>query len=69
MKKKILILISCAFALISAKAQEKDYVIEVNNKKISKTEFLQIYLKNTVSRLCHQAKQINRRIFRIIQEI
>ena len=46
MKKKILILISCAFALISAKAQEKDYVIEVNNKKISKTEFLQIYLKN-----------------------
>ncbi len=45
MKKKILILISC-FAIITAKAQEKDYVIEVNNKKISKTEFLQIYLKN-----------------------
>ncbi len=27
-------------------AQNQDYVIEVNNKKISKHEFLQIYLKN-----------------------
>ena len=27
-------------------AQDQDYVIEVNNKKISKHEFLQIYLKN-----------------------
>ena len=45
MIKKILLLVSC-FAIFTAKAQDKDYVIEVNNKKISKAEFLQIYLKN-----------------------
>ncbi len=45
MIKKILILVTC-FAIFNAKAQEKNFVIEVNNKKISKTEFLQIYLKN-----------------------
>ena len=44
MLKKILLFVSC-FTTIALQAQE-DYVIEVNNKKISKSEFLQIYLKN-----------------------
>ena len=44
MFKKILLFVSC-FTTIALQAQE-DYVIEVNNKKISKSEFLQIYLKN-----------------------
>ena len=45
MKKKILLFITCVASLI-VQAQDQDYVIEVNNKKISKHEFLQIYLKN-----------------------
>ena len=45
MKKKILVLITCVASLM-LQAQNQDYVIEVNNKKISKHEFLQIYLKN-----------------------
>ncbi len=44
MFKKILLFVSC-LATIVLHAQE-EYVIEVNNKKISKSEFLQIYLKN-----------------------
>ena len=43
MKKKILLLITC-FSSFLIQAQE--YVIEVDNKKITKEEFLQIYLKN-----------------------
>ena len=45
MKKKILLFITCLASLM-LQAQNQDYVIEVNNKKISKHEFLQIYLKN-----------------------
>jgi len=45
MKKKILLFITCV-ATLMLQAQDQDYVIEVNNKKISKHEFLQIYLKN-----------------------
>ena len=45
MKKKFLVFITCV-ASFMLQAQDQDYVIEVNNKKISKHEFLQIYLKN-----------------------
>jgi len=45
MKKIILLFISCLAHLI-IQAQDQDFVIEVNDKKISKNEFLQIYLKN-----------------------
>lgn len=45
MKKRILVFITCV-ASFMLQAQDQDYVIEVNNKKISKHEFLQIYLKN-----------------------
>ncbi len=45
MKKKILLFITCVVSIL-LHAQEENYVIEVNNKKISKNEFLQIYLKN-----------------------
>ena len=45
MKKRILVFITCV-ATFMLQAQDQDYVIEVNNKKISKHEFLQIYLKN-----------------------
>lgn len=45
MIKKTLVFVTC-FAAFALQAQNNDYVIEVNNKKISKTEFLQIYLKN-----------------------
>ena len=45
MKKKILLFISCVVSIL-LHAQDQDYVIEVNNKKITKNEFLQIYLKN-----------------------
>ena len=45
MKKKFLLFITCLASLM-LQAQNQDYVIEVNNKKISKHEFLQIYLKN-----------------------
>ena len=45
MKKRILLFITCV-ASFMLQAQDQDYVIEVNNKKISKHEFLQIYLKN-----------------------
>jgi peptidyl-prolyl cis-trans isomerase SurA len=45
MKKNILLFISCVVSIL-LHAQDQDYVIEINNKKISKNEFLQIYLKN-----------------------
>jgi peptidyl-prolyl cis-trans isomerase SurA len=45
MKKKILQFITFVSTLMF-QAKYKYYVIEVNNKKISKHEFLQIYLKN-----------------------
>jgi peptidyl-prolyl cis-trans isomerase SurA len=43
MKKKILLFITCVSSFL---IQAQEYVIEVNNKKITKEEFLQIYLKN-----------------------
>jgi peptidyl-prolyl cis-trans isomerase SurA len=43
MKKKILLFITCVSSFL---IQAQEYVIEVNNKKITKQEFLQIYLKN-----------------------
>ena len=43
MKKKILLFITCVSSFL---IQAQEYVIEVDNKKITKEEFLQIYLKN-----------------------
>ena len=45
MAKKILLL-ACCFVMLKINAQSNDYVLEINNKKVSKSEFLQIYLKN-----------------------
>ena len=43
MKKKVLLIITCISSFL---IQAQEFVIEVNNKKITKEEFLQIYLKN-----------------------
>lgn len=43
MKKKVLLFITCISSFL---IQAQEYVIEVDNKKITKDEFLQIYLKN-----------------------
>ena len=43
MKKKVLLFITCISSFL---IQAQEFVIEVNNKKITKEEFLQIYLKN-----------------------
>jgi peptidyl-prolyl cis-trans isomerase SurA len=48
MISKFLLIIGCITTL-SLSAQENPVVIEVNNKKITKNEFLQIYLKNNPS--------------------
>lgn len=45
MKKQLILVLSVLFS-IQVSAQNDDSVIEINGKKVSKSEFLQIYLKN-----------------------
>lgn len=45
MKKQLIIVLSVLFSL-QASAQNEENVIEIDGKKVSKSEFLQIYLKN-----------------------
>lgn len=45
MKKQLIIVLSVLFSL-QVSAQTDDTVIEIDGKKVSKSEFLQIYLKN-----------------------
>ena len=45
MKKHLLLLLTC-FALIKTQAQTEPVVMEINGDKVTKSEFLQIYLKN-----------------------
>lgn len=45
MKKQLILVLSVLFS-IQVSAQNEDSVIEIDGKKVSKSEFLQIYLKN-----------------------
>ena len=45
MKKQLILVLSVLFS-IQVSAQNDDSVIEIDGKKVSKSEFLQIYLKN-----------------------
>jgi peptidyl-prolyl cis-trans isomerase SurA len=45
MKKQLILVLSVLFS-IQVSAQNDDNVIEIDGKKVSKSEFLQIYLKN-----------------------
>ena len=47
MKKKVLLFITCVATFI-LQSQAQEHVLEINDKKISKNEFLQIYLKNNL---------------------